>query len=231
MNLPDLFYEKQIKEKGCQIVAGADEVGRGAFAGPLVTGVVVFSPNINFPRKNSKVKINDSKKLTQKQREIADIWIRKNALFYGIGEASVKEINMNGLTKSLNSGFRRAIYSAVSSSSTRIDYLLIDAIKIPYIRGIPCNRQKAIIRGDGLSFSIAAASIIAKVYRDKLMVNLGKNVEFRKYYWIKNKGYGTKAHRNAILRHGTCKHHREAFVKTFLSKTTYSFSLPKNLSV
>lgn len=224
-------YELQEINKGYNTVAGADEVGRGAFAGPLVTGVVVFPQNIKLPRKNSKVKINDSKKLTQKQREIADIWIRKNALCFGIGEASVNEINRSGLTKSLHSGFRRAVYTIVSSSKTRIDYLLIDAIKVPYIRGIPCGRQKAIIGGDGLSFSIAAASIIAKVYRDKLMVDLGRSSEFKKYYWCKNKGYGTRAHRDAILKYGICKHHRKAFVNTFLSKTIYSFFLQENPDV
>lgn len=216
---PNFLHEIATYQKGYKTIGGADEVGRGAFAGPLVTGVVVFPQDIKFPRKNSKVKIDDSKKITQKQREAADIWIRENALCFGIGEASVNEIKKKGLTKSLHSGFRRAIYNAVSSNAARIDFLLIDAIKVPYIRGIPHDKQKAIMGGDGLSFSIAAASIIAKVYRDKIMTKLGKIPKFSKYYWQKNKGYGTRAHRNAILNHGICKHHREAYVKTFLSKT------------
>lgn len=221
MGNPDFIHEIQLIKKGHKIIAGADEVGRGAFAGPVVAGIVVFPLKIKKRKYKTPVKIDDSKKLTIKQREKANVWIRENALFWGVGEASVFEINRKGFMKSLHSGFRRAVKNATVSNGLRIDYLLVDAINIPYIRGLPKGRQKAIIGGDGLSFSIAAASIVAKVYRDNLMKSLGKESDFKKYHWCKNKGYGTNAHRNAILEHGICEHHREAFVQTFLRSTCF----------
>jgi len=127
--------------------------------------------------------INDSKKLTSKQREAADKWIRKNALSFGIGEASVAQINKFGIKKATEIAFRRSIHSI--SQYHNIDFLLIDAFYIPYVRGLRRKNQKAIVKGDSLSISIAAASIIAKVYRDKLMLNLSKNPKYKKYNWHK----------------------------------------------
>ena len=189
------------------------------------------------------MKINDSKKLTSKQRELADKWIKENALSWGVGSASVSEINKMGLSKATFSAFRRAVQNCVKNGSVRVGYLLIDAFYIPYLRGIRMpkkilrlrseqakklnfsGQQMAIINGDEKSFSIAAASIIAKVYRDKLMTSLSKRFQFKKYHWGKNKGYGTKEHREAILKYGITKIHRKKFVESYLLLLLFSNSI------
>jgi ribonuclease HII len=219
MNYPDFKYEKVRWRRGFKYVAGVDEVGKGCFAGPVVAAVAAFAPNSNyqFPISGEFSKrtiVNDSKQLTPRQREIADKWIRKNALVFGIGQASVTQINKLGIKKATEIAFRRAIKACGKS----IDYLLIDAFFIPYVKGLRRKRQQAIIKGDTKSISIAAASIIAKVYRDKLMTKLSKQPKYRKYGWGRNKGYGTREHRNAIKKYGTTRQHRKAFVNTWLSK-------------
>ena len=212
--LPDFGYEKNLWKKGFSAIGGIDEVGRGSFAGPVVAGCVVFSKKLSDLKaiKNSGVVINDSKKLTPGAREKADKWIRENALTWGIGEASVSAINRLGIKKATETAFRRAIKYA-DKKGTDIDFLLIDAFYIPYVKGLRRKNQKAIIKGDAKSISIAAASIIAKVYRDKLMVKLSKDRKYKKYGWEKNKGYGTKDHREAIKTYGTTKLHRRDFVR------------------
>ena len=215
------------------MVAGADEVGRGCFAGSVVAAVVAFGKNTVFEdkifsSKGRRIAINDSKKLTFKQREISASWIRKNCLVWGAGEVGVGVINRVGIAKATQMAFRKAVVNA--SRKLAIDYLLIDAFYIPYVRGFPSvrrqarqrswndpkSRQIAIINGDEKSYSIAAASIIAKVYRDRLMQNLGSKPRYRRYGWETNKGYGTKLHRQAIKKYGITKYHRKAFVESFL---------------
>ncbi len=209
MILPDFSFEKKLWKK-YKFVAGMDEVGRGSFAGPVVTACVIF------PQISIKVLINDSKKLSSKQRKVSDIWIRENAIAFGIGEASVAQINKFGIKKATEIAFRKAISNI--NKARKVEYLLMDAFYVPYVKGLKRKNQLAIVKGDQKSLSIAAASIIAKVYRDKLMVNLSKNRSFKKYGWEKNKGYGTKGHRDAISKHGTTKHHRKQFIETWLSK-------------
>lgn len=210
-NMPNFRYEKEVWDKSCKLVAGVDEVGRGCFAGPVVAGAVVFDSKIKTS--NISVRIDDSKKLSAKRREMADRWIKKNAKGFGIGTASVSQINKLGIKKATEIAFRRAIINC----KLPIDYLLIDAFYIPYVRGLRRRNQKAIIHGDARSISIAAASIIAKVYRDNFMVSLSKKSKYKKYKWDKNKGYGTKEHRNTILKHGICKLHRKSFVRNCVS--------------
>ncbi|KKQ92530.1 MAG: Ribonuclease HII [Candidatus Woesebacteria bacterium GW2011_GWA2_40_7] len=223
MTLPDFSFEKKLWNKGFKVVAGMDEVGRGCFAGAIVAGCVVFDRNTITTFKdtvlkgNRKIIINDSKQLTPRQRKVADKWIRQNALAIGIGQASVAQINRFGIKKASEIAFRKAIKS-VSIKVSSIEYLLIDAFFIPYVRSLRRKNQKAIIKGDTKSISIAAASIVAKVYRDKLMVKISKNPKFRVYKWGKNKGYGTKEHQNAIKKYGATKLHRKAFVATWLNK-------------
>lgn len=201
--LPDFSFEKKYWKNGFT-VGGADEVGKGAFAGPVVTSVVIFSSKeTNLPL------INDSKKLTAKQREQASVWIKENALAWGIGEGSVAEINRLGINGATNRAFRRA----VAACPLKLDYLLIDAFYIPYISGIKKANQHPIVKGDSLSISIAAASILAKVYRDSLMVTLSNNPKNKYYLWHKNKGYGTKDHRGAIEKHGITRLHRVKYVQ------------------
>ncbi len=237
MILPDFSFEKELLDKGFKIIAGVDEVGRGCFAGPVVAGCVVFDTNGVLPLGSPKafppankhgaslrtghpasrhpfVVINDSKKLSAKQREVADRWIRKNALAFGIGTASVAQINKLGIKKATEIAYRRAI----KNCGIKIDYLLIDAFYAPYIAGLRRRNQKPIVRGDSLSVSIAAASIIAKVYRDKLMTELSAQTEFKNYLWDKNKGYGTREHRESIQKYGITHYHRIQFVETWESR-------------
>jgi len=221
MTLPDFSFEDKLHKKGFRVIAGVDEVGRGCFAGPVVAAAVAFAPNSNFqiPISNqfsSNVIINDSKKLTPKKREIADKWTRKNALAWGIGSASVAQINRLGIKKATEIAFRKAI----KNSGVKINYLLIDAFFILYVKGLRRKNQKPIIKGDTKSISIAAASIIAKVYRDKLMADLGKKPKYRKYKWTKNKGYGTLEHRKAIKKYGLTRQHRKQFVETWINNSS-----------
>lgn len=227
MALPDFSFEKREWRRGFKIVAGIDEVGRGCFAGVIVAGCVAFDKNTILTFKDRvfkgghKIVINDSKQLTSKQREISDIWIRKNALAWGIGQASVTQINKIGIKKAGKIAFRKAIKNA-SIRVSSIDYLLIDAFYIPYVKGLRRKNQKAIVKGDTKSISIAAASIVAKVYRDKLMLTLGKKSQYRKYGWDRNKGYGTLEHRKAIKKYGITKQHRQTFVNTWLKNDAFS---------
>lgn len=207
---PSFKFEKKYWNKGCQIVAGCDEVGRGCFAGPVFTAVAIFSPKtIKTP--NIPI-IRDSKKMTALQRKKSSEWIKESCLNYGIGLADVSLINKIGIKKATDFAFRKAI----ANCKTKIEKLLIDAFYIPYVNGVRKNNQHPIIKGDSISFSIACASIIAKVERDSLMEQIGETKEFKKYDWFHNKGYGTKKHQEAILKHGITKYHRTQFVQTFL---------------
>ena len=240
---PDFFFEKSLWKRGFKTVGGSDEVGRGCFAGPVVAGCVVFDCRLSIHRCiSSDIRIDDSKRLTPEQREIADKWIRENALAWGIGAISVANINRTGIAQTTKMAFRMAVRNANfmldKKNKYGIDYLLLDAFYIPYIRIIRMpnknakiryqksklnkttvlnGKQLAIVKGDEKSFSIASASIIAKVYRDKMMISLSGQYKFKKYNWGKNKGYGTKEHRSAILEHGSTKYHRSQFVQTYFS--------------
>lgn len=231
MTLPNFRYEKKLWKKGYKFVAGVDEVGRGCFAGPVVAGCVVFPKDTIFKVKDSKIKIDDSKRLTAKQREKADSWIKKNAIAWGIGETPTSLINRIGMGKATKTAFRRSISDARKRLNGKIDFLLADAFFISFVPGLPTKRRKdkkgkfrknpkgrqlAIIDGDQKSVSIAGASIIAKVYRDNLMSKLSKKPKFRKYGWDKNKGYGTKKHQKAIKKYGITRYHRRQFVKAFV---------------
>lgn len=238
MNLPTFKYEKQLCKKGYKYIGGVDEVGRGCFAGPVVAAAVTFAPNSNFQlpfsnKKGKKVIINDSKKMTPRQRKVSAKWIKKNCLAWGIGKASAVTINRVGMVKATGMAFREAIKmtneklknihidSRFRGKDRRIDYLLIDAFYIPYVKGLRRRNQKAIVKGDAKSISIAAASIVAKVYRDALMEKIGKRARYNKYDWVSNKGYGTKKHLSAIEKYGTNGYHRRQFVETYLKKTAF----------
>jgi len=232
MKLPNFSFEKKLWKKSFKFVAGLDEVGRGSFAGPIVVGCVVFKSDTTIPE---NIDIDDSKKLTSKKRQAAKEWITKNAFACGIGEVSAGIIDKIGISKAAQMAFRRAIENANSRMNRRVDYLLIDAFFIPYVGGLPMRRkaarknlklkderarQLAIAKGDQKSISIAAASIIAKVYRDNVMKSLGEKPRCKRYGWDKNKGYGTKEHGTAIRKFGVSKYHRKQFVDTYLSKST-----------
>jgi len=217
--LPNFSIEKRLQKKGYRIIAGVDEVGRGSFAGPVVAGCVVFNQKLKIKDLILYgIQINDSKKLSPARRKKADKWIRENSLAWGVGLASVSQINKLGIKKATEIAFRKAIRSC----GVEINYLLIDAFFIPYVRGLRRKNQKAITKGDTKSISIAAASIVAKVYRDEIMTELDSRPLYKNYLWGKNKGYGTAEHRNAIKKYGTTKFHRKLFVKSWLKNSSSS---------
>jgi ribonuclease HII len=231
MTKPSFRFEKKLWRQ-YQFVAGVDEVGRGSFAGPVVAGCVVLPQYSTFNILNPAIKIDDSKRLSPRQREKSAKLIKENALAWGIGEAPASLINKVGMAQATKIAFRRAISDLRKRLSGTIDYLLADAFFIPFVPGLPTKRrkdkkgrfrknpkgrQKAIIDGDQKSLTIAAASIIAKVHRDKLMVSLSKQSKYKKYGWGRNKGYGTKEHQRAIIKYGLTRYHRRVFVQTFLN--------------
>ncbi len=209
---PDFSFEKELWIKGHKFVGGIDEVGRGAFAGPVVAACVVFRSSFVIQENAAEI-VNDSKKLSPKQRELANIWIKRNSLKWGIGKAGVAEINKYGIKKATEIAMRKAI----ANCKIKLDYILIDAFYVPHTKGLRRKKQKPIVKGDTLSISIAAASIIAKVHRDRLMIALSKNIKYQKYKWNENKGYGTKSHREAIEKHGPVIYHRKDFIRNVKS--------------
>lgn len=179
------------------MVAGADEVGRGCFAGPVVAGAVIFSPGVTLPEG-----LADSKLLKVRKRERLAREIKKVALSWSVAEIGVAKINKLGIGKATQMAFRKA----VKSLDKKADFVLIDAFSIKHLNR---KRQKAVRGGDKICASIAAASIIAKVYRDKLMKKLHR--KYPQYGFSKNKGYGTKIHQQAIKKHGLSRLHRKSF--------------------
>ncbi len=234
MTSPNFSFESEAWKQGFDYIAGVDEVGRGSFAGPVVAACVVFNPQI--PNKN--IRIDDSKRLSREQRVLADKWIRRSAIAWSIEEVSAKVINRVGMSKASKTAARRAVNSTNKTLKGNLNYLLLDAFYIPHLRDFPKGKNKilgqtkpkfsngskqlAIIKGDQVSISIAAASIIAKVYRDKLMEKIGSRKNYRKYDWVSNKGYGTKNHREAILQYGITNNHRKQFVETYLRNQKYN---------
>ena len=200
------------------LFVGADEVGRGAFAGPVIAGAVILPPDIeaawNDDPKRLPVVIRDSKKMTALQRSKSAAWIRENAVAYAMGEGSVELINTAGIMQALQFAFNSAIHDTAKNHYRSVQKLLIDAFTVRESDYFSLEEQEAIIHGDALSCHIAAASIVAKVYRDKLMENLSQEENNVIYKWYANKGYGTKAHKEAISQYGICRHHRVQFVKT-----------------
>lgn len=179
-----------------RIEAGCDEVGRGCLAGPVVAAAVIL------PSKYSNQWINDSKKLGKRQREDLIEEIKDKAISWKIAEASVEEIDKINI---LNASFL-AMSRAVEGLIIPPEHLLIDGNRFKSELKIPFT---CVIKGDGKYASIAAASILAKVYRDKFMEQLAE--EFPHYGWERNAGYPTKIHRMGILEHGSCIWHRKSF--------------------
>lgn len=210
MTQPNFSYEKIYWNKGTSYVIGLDEVGRGAFAGPVVTAGVIFSP-FSVPIFG----VNDSKLLTKRKREQLDTIIRKSCLSFALSVVSVSVINRIGIHKATQVSFRQVIRKFQNLYFNQSFYILVDGFAIPHIAHIGKNQQQAIIKGDQKSISIAAASIIAKVHRDQIMQSLHK--QYSVYGFIKNKGYGTKYHQQQIKQHGLCDLHRKSFdLKKFL---------------
>lgn len=192
------FAEEQLLwNTGKQAIVGLDEVGRGSWAGPVVVAGVIFPPFINLD-----FAVADSKLLSPQTRQSLVEKIYASALHCAICEIPVSTINTVGIGEATQIAFRNAI----TKLKDYYDFILIDAF---YINEIPRAIQKPIVHGDRISASIAAASIIAKVYRDAIMTQL--HVSFPNYNFDIHKGYGTKAHQQAIKDHGLSDVHRKSF--------------------
>ncbi len=198
--VPDLSREWALGSAAGRLICGVDEVGRGPLAGPVVAAAVILPPE-GLPAALAE-RIKDSKALSQKKREQLDPEIRAHALSVAIAYASVAEIDsLNILQASLV-----AMERAVAGLSCLPDHALIDGNMLPKRLGCPAS---LVVRGDTLSLSIAAASIIAKVFRDKEMSRLAER--FPNYGWAHNAGYGTVEHLSALRRYGATPHHRTSF--------------------
>lgn len=196
-------FEKEAYENGFKCIAGIDEAGRGPLAGPVVAGAVIL------PKDCLLEGINDSKKISEKKREKLYDDIIENAVAWGVGIVDHKvidEINILNAT-------RKAMKLALENLQVKPDYILIDAEKKVDTNGI---EYLPLIKGDALSISIGAASILAKVTRDRMMREYDKM--FPMYGFEKHKGYGTKAHVEAIKEHGPCMIHRQSFLTKILAK-------------
>ncbi len=207
--LPTDFYEKECLTKGVQFIVGCDEVGRGCLAGPVVAGAVFFdwSKPEMIEELGRRVRIADSKMLTEVQREESDLAIRGIASGIGLGIVRVEMIDEKNILQASLLAMRKAVAQALEHVSEEIrPFVFVDGNqRIPYAR----FDQETVIGGDAKIFSIAAASIIAKVYRDNLMKRLHKR--FPQYGWDENAGYGTPFHKAAIREHGLTPFHRRSF--------------------
>jgi len=182
-------------QKG-KIEAGCDEAGRGCLAGPVFASAVILPTDFKHPL------LNDSKKLTEKQRDLLRPIIEKEAIAWAVGSYSPKEIDEVNI---LNASFL-SMHRAIDQLTTKPTSLLIDGNRFkPYLK----TPHHCIIKGDGKYLSIAAASVLAKTYRDELMKKLA--LDYPAYSWQQNKGYPTKAHRAAIKKYGATEHHRMSF--------------------
>ncbi len=188
-------FELCARRRGFDLIAGVDEAGRGPLAGPVVAAAVIF------PSDYKNEKIRDSKKLTARNRESLYATIQNDAISVGLGVLDAPTIDRINILQATLS----AMKMAVSKLSPQPDYILIDGINTI---DLPIN-QESIVKGDSLSISVAAASIIAKVSRDDIMDRY--HFLYPQYNFLKNKGYGTEEHREAIKEYGQCKIHRRSF--------------------
>ena len=199
--MPDYSYENGAMLRGYTAVCGVDEAGRGPLAGPVCAAAVIL------PRDCVIEGLNDSKKLTERARERLFPIIKEKALAYSIAFASVEEIESINI---LNATFL-AMNRAIDGLDIKPDYALIDGNRVPKGINIDCE---TVVKGDGKSCSVAAASVLAKVTRDNLMLEYDK--QYPEYQFSAHKGYGTAAHTALIKEHGPCPIHRMSFLKNIL---------------
>ena len=201
--MPSFDIENSAREKGFSLICGVDEAGRGPLAGPVCAAAVILPEGLEIEG------LNDSKKLSHIKREkLYDIIIEK-AVAYGIAFASVEEIEEVNI---LNATYL-AMNRAIDALRTPADYALIDGNRAPSGIKIPCE---TVVKGDALSYSIAAASILAKVTRDRLMLQYDE--KYPEYGFSKHMGYGTKYHTDKILEYGPSEIHRPSFLKKLYGK-------------
>jgi len=197
-------YEMVLYNKGAIFIAGVDEVGRGPLAGPVVAASVILPPDFDI------IGIDDSKKLSEKKRNEMDLLIRESAIAYGIGICNERVIDEINILEATKLAMKEAIHEAEKMLGCKTDHILLDAVTLRDLE----RPQTAIIHGDCLSVSIAAASIIAKVARDAMMKEY--SLIYPHYCFEQNKGYGTQAHYSGIQEHGICQIHRRSFLKNYL---------------
>lgn len=192
---PTDFFETEARQCGYRLVAGLDEAGRGPLAGPVVAAAVIL------PRRCQLAGLNDSKQLTETDRERLFGEIQRRAVGVGVGQASEHEIDAMNILEATRLAMRRAILALPSPP----DFLLLDALEL---HAVPFP-QRAIVKGDTLSVSIAAASVVAKVTRDRLMETYHR--QYPQYNFQAHKGYGTAEHLRMLAAHGPCAIHRRSF--------------------
>jgi len=222
-----LQYEKNLFDKGIKFIAGVDEVGRGPLAGPMVVSAVILDlqsifniaikaksivgmPNDEFlsiinndvEYQKNYGKINDSKKVTEKTRNVLADFIKENCISFSIIEISNTELDEIGISQAT----QKAFFNSVTKLKINPEYIFTDAFKI---KNISDKKQTNLVKGDSLSISIAAASIVAKVHRDALMVKY--SAIYPEYGFDEHKGYGTKKHLEMIKKYGACDIHRRSF--------------------
>ena len=196
-----LQYERALLQRGCKYIAGVDEVGRGPLAGPVVCAAVIMP----LDEASLVIGVDDSKKLSEKKREMLAEQIKQRALCYTIIEIDEKTIDEINILEATKLGMKRAIESLeIAPDTVLTDGNMTLNIDLP---------QHSIVHGDALSYSIGAASIVAKVHRDAMMDEYAK--EYPYYDFESNKGYGTAKHIQGIKEHGLCPIHRRTFTKKF----------------
>ena len=196
--MPDYSYEIAAKENGYKFICGVDEAGRGPLAGPVCAAAVIL------PQGAVIEGLNDSKKLSEKKREALFDVVKETAVAWSVAFASVEEIEEHNI---LNATFI-AMNRAIEGLEKKADFALIDGNRVPKEIKIPCA---TVVKGDSLSMSIAAASILAKVTRDRFMMELDE--KYPMYEFKKHKGYGTALHMDLIRKYGPSECHRPSFLK------------------
>lgn len=191
-----LDYELQARNQGYKFIAGVDEVGRGCLAGPVVAAACILDSRKPLPEK-----LDDSKKLDAATREKIAAELKETCIAYAIGQIEADEIDRINILEAT----KKAMLAAIAALQPNCDYLLVDALRLKQTP-IP---QRAIIKGDSISASIAAASILAKTYRDELMCRYHE--EFPHYGFAEHKGYAAPIHLEALKQHGACVIHRKSF--------------------
>lgn len=199
--MPDFSYENEARKNGYKLICGVDEAGRGPLAGPVCAAAVILPENCEIEG------LNDSKKLSEKKREMLFDIIKEKAVAYSIAYGTLEEIEQYNILEATYIAMNRAI----DGLNIKSDFALIDGNRVPKGIHIPCE---TVVKGDSKSCSIAAASILAKVTRDRLMLEYDK--KYPEYLFSSHKGYGTKAHYDAIKQHGVCEIHRLSFLKNVL---------------
>jgi len=194
--MPDLSLESALRARGFQTIAGVDEAGRGPLAGPVAAAAVILTDGFECEG------LDDSKKITPSRRDMLfERLTTDTTIVWSVAFASSEEIDTLNILRATHLAMRRAVEGLVACP----DHCLIDGLPV---RDFPVLHQ-AVVKGDGKSLSIAAASIIAKVTRDRLMQEIDN--EFPQYGFAKHQGYGTKVHLEALRNHGPCRHHRRSF--------------------